>query len=365
MDYMDYNITYRQKDGGWQYIISFKNHDGKWKQRSKQGYETKRAARKAAGERLDEMKEKFEIKLVEGHDKITFEQFKKMFLNDRDLHIEGNTTKSYKAAFGKFKKLNTMIMEDIEFAHIQDCVNEMIKEGLKLSSIKIYLGKIKTFFSAAVKPYRIITENPITDDIQLPRPKTKKKDKKVKALTKAQLDELLGKIQPEKDRIICILASNCGLRLGEIIGLCNIDINLKNRVIDVNKQWKIRKDGTWGLDTVKSKNSTRTVPIPINAIEPLKLYLNSNVKNIDRRIFPDRNTDSTSSRLAKKFKKLGFNNSAHDLRHTYASMMLTNGVDPKTLAEFLGDTVETVLATYVHTTGDSIIAATQKLNQIF
>ena len=31
---MDYNITYRQKDKGWQYIISYKVN-GKWKQKSK------------------------------------------------------------------------------------------------------------------------------------------------------------------------------------------------------------------------------------------------------------------------------------------------------------------------------------------
>ncbi|HZK57532.1 MAG TPA: Arm DNA-binding domain-containing protein, partial [Clostridia bacterium] len=43
---MNYNVTYRQKDGGWQYIISFKEN-GKWKQRSKQGFRTKALAKRA------------------------------------------------------------------------------------------------------------------------------------------------------------------------------------------------------------------------------------------------------------------------------------------------------------------------------
>lgn len=36
VDFMEYNITYRQKDKGWQYIISMKEN-GKWRQvKSKQ-----------------------------------------------------------------------------------------------------------------------------------------------------------------------------------------------------------------------------------------------------------------------------------------------------------------------------------------
>lgn len=37
---LEYNITYRQKDKGWQFIISYKL-DNKWKQKSKQGFRTK------------------------------------------------------------------------------------------------------------------------------------------------------------------------------------------------------------------------------------------------------------------------------------------------------------------------------------
>lgn len=40
----------------------------------------------------------------------------------------------------------------------------------------------------------------------------------------------------------------------------------------------------------------------------------------------------------------------HDLRHTSATLLLESGVDVKTVAERLGDRVETVLETYAHVT---------------
>lgn len=38
---MQYNITYREKDKEIQFIISYKDNYGKWKQKSKQGFKTK------------------------------------------------------------------------------------------------------------------------------------------------------------------------------------------------------------------------------------------------------------------------------------------------------------------------------------
>lgn len=359
----EYNITTRKKDGGWQYIISYKDQNGKWRQKSKQGFKREREAKIAADKRLDELKEPFEMKLVEGHDKVTFKQFKNIFLKAKDLHLEGNTIENYKKAFKKFSELDSMILEDIGFAHVQNCVNEMIKEGLNINTIQMYLNKIKTLFKAAVKPFRIIREGPDIDEIMLPKPKIKKHE--VKALTAAELSELLSKIRPEKDYIICLLASYCGLRIGEIIGLCTPDINLKNCTVNVNKQWKKLKDGKWDFGNVKSKNSNRVVPIPTKIISSLSNYLNSGVRNIDKRLFSEKSTVNVSSRLRLKFRRLGFNNSIHDLRHTYATRLIAAGMDFKTVAELMGDTVETIIKTYSHFTEDMANAAAKRVNQIF
>ena len=47
---MEYNITSRQKDKGWQYIISYKDKNGKWRQKSKQGFELSREGKRKGKE---------------------------------------------------------------------------------------------------------------------------------------------------------------------------------------------------------------------------------------------------------------------------------------------------------------------------
>lgn len=49
---MDYNITYREKDKGLQVIISYKDNTGKWRQKSKQGFENSREGKKELKPRL-------------------------------------------------------------------------------------------------------------------------------------------------------------------------------------------------------------------------------------------------------------------------------------------------------------------------
>lgn len=364
---MEYNITYRQKDKGWQYIISYKQ-DGKWKYRtSKQGFRTKALAKVAAEDKLDatkgedRLKEENKLKLVEEHSEITLGQFKKIFLADLVLYREPNTLIAYETAFLNLDIDDGTIVENIEFAHIQNCVNKMIKQGLKPSTIKLYVSKWKILFVSAVKPYKIIAENPITDDLRLPKIE---KNTKIKALTKAGLDDLLNKMYPEKDYIICLLASHCGMRIGEILGLCEKDIDLKKCKVDINEQWKKLKDGSHGFGTVKSK--TRVVPIPASIKPILENYLSSsNVKNFDRRIFSDKNTQTACSRIDQKMKKMGYDNSIHDLRHTYATRLVASGLDYQTIAEYMGDSVKTVIDTYSHFTKDMAEVGAQKVNDAF
>ena len=60
---MQYNITYRERYGKMQFIISYKDQSSKWRQKSKQGFAKKGDAKKAADKMLDELKENFELQV--------------------------------------------------------------------------------------------------------------------------------------------------------------------------------------------------------------------------------------------------------------------------------------------------------------
>ena len=363
---MEYNITYRKKDGGWQYIISFKEN-GKWRQRSKQGFRTRGLAKVAADKRLDKLKEDFESEkaVAEEYLGITFAEFKEIFIKNKEIHRENNTVTSYKNTLNHFESLDTMEMKEIRYVDIQNCIDDLVKKELNISTIKLYASHIKHFFSVAVDPYSIIASSPVSSGFILPKTKTRE-GTRIRALTKSRLDELLSKMYPEKDYVICLIAATVGLRIGEILGLCEPDIDLINFNVNVNKQWKKMRDGGYGFGPVKSKNSERVAPVSLNTIKILRQYIqNRKVKDFNRRIFAGEDTATASSRLGQKFKRLGFNNSIHDLRHTYATLLIGNGVDFETVAELLGDTVEMVMKTYSHYTADMTEKVTQKINQIF
>ena len=55
----------------------------------------------------------------------------------------------------------------------------------------------------------------------------------------------------------------------------------------------------------------------------------------------------------------------HYLRHTYATKLLSNGVDIKTVSALLGDSLQTVLKTYVHYSDDMRNKASDKVAAIF
>lgn len=358
---MQYNITYRQKDKGWQYIISVKDESGKWKQKSKQGFKTKRAAQKAADERLGEIKKEIMSQINTSYKNITFKQFADIYLEHEKLYKDPNTVRHYKFAIQKFKKLYNMELNEIETLHIQDCVDDALKEGLSPTTLSVYVGRIKTMFKRSVEVYKIRADSPVKN-IQIPQ---NKKEEKIKALTKAQFNDLLSKISYRKYYIASLIAGTCGLRLGEILGLTWADIDFFNATIEVNKQWKRLKDGKWGFGTVKSKNSNRTVPVPPNTLKELQKYKKEFPTDIHNRVILYTASTNLSTALAQLYKRIGYNISVHDLRHTYATMLIANGVDFKTVARLLGHDVKETMNTYSHVTDDMIENAAKTINRIF
>ncbi|OLS02436.1 site-specific integrase [Tissierella creatinophila] len=363
---MEYNITYRQRNGGWQYIISFKDETGKWKQRSKQGFKTKSIAKIAADDRLDEMKENFILTSNNEYADITFKEFIDIYIGDLELQREYNTANTTKFALKKFISLNDILIKDIQFVNIQGCVNSMIKEGLKVSTIKEYVTKIRTIFNNAIDPYMVISINPV-GKIKYPQMDDNSTDKKIKALTKKELDYVLSHpkvYNKRKDYMTMRIASSCGLRLGEIAGLTWDCIDFKTCTITVNKQWKKDKQGKYGFGKLKSKNSYRTIPASKELMRELYKYKSDIPTDIYNRIFNEKQTVNMSIRIRKRFQSLGMDNSLHDLRHTYVTLLIPH-VDFKTIAKLIGDTVEIVMKVYSHVNEDMMENATNAINEVF
>lgn len=359
---LDYNITYRQKDKGWQYIISYKVN-GEWKQKSKQGFKTKKDAKPVAEKQLEHLKGLFENQSYADSFNITFGQFKKLYFENLSLSREKNTLDCYDSAMKNFEELDDIEMLDLSSIDIQKCVNSMIKRKLSASTISFYFGRLKTLLKAAKEEYKLINSIPI-EGIKLPKDK---KEDKIKALNKKEVDALLKTFSKDKYYLILFIAAKCGLRLGEILGLTWSDIDEKNNLINVNKQWKSLKTGGFGFGSVKGKNSNRQVPISEKTKKTLlkfKTVIDIS-KGDDTRIFTFNNTASVDININLKLRNRGYDITIHCLRHTYATMLIGNGADFKTVAKLLGHTVEQTMKTYSHVNDDMMKRATNIIEKIF
>lgn len=362
---MDYNITYREKDGGIQAIISYKKNNA-WKQKSKQGFKKKGDAKTWAQSTVDDLKESFEADIDIEMEGTTLEELYAMAIQHFELYLEPGTILTYNDAMTHFTKLYKKNVVDITSLEIQECIDAIIKKGLKASTVKGYYEKIKIIFDYAIDPHKIIKINP-TASVKLPKNKEKKKRiVNIKALNAAELQDLLPKIKRADLKLMSKIASTAGLRIGEIVGLTLDCHNYKKSEIKVYRQWKIiNKNKDYGYGVVKTPNSVRTIPISEETNEAIEKYKRDYPIDISGRLFPFSTTNNATSILKYNYKKAGYDISVHDLRHTYASRLVGNGVDFKTVAELMGDTVKVIIDTYSHFTGDMMANAKKAVNNIF
>ena len=357
---MDYKEHIRKKDGGLQAILSYKEGK-KWKQKSKQGFEDSRKGKKEAKEWLRKALDELEnnLKLDRDHADITFKEYTDMYLEDRKVNISVNTYVSFRAAFKKFSSLNDIPLKNITTMDIQRCVNNMQKDTTG-TTVRSYIKSLKTAFNYAVNKYSILKESPVKN---LEYKINKSKDKIALSVNEANRLIQAFKNQKGKYYVMTILALKTGLRIGEIMGLTWDRIDFNSNMIKIDRQWNKISTGN-GFTKLKSKNSYRYVPFNSFVRNELIEYRNSYPIGIDNRLFNINSTKNAATKLAKLYNKLGFNISVHELRHTYATNLIANGIDFKTAAALLGHDVEQTMKTYSHVTVDMMEAAKKIINNI-
>ena len=145
------------------------------------------------------------------------------------------------------------------------------------------------------------------------------------------------------------------------------DLNVKERILMVNKQ-VTRMEGELDVTEPKTKNSVRKVALSQQAVD---LLVQEHEQHPDNPIlFPSPRTggywspDAVSRINRKLLKNAGIEEHVrfHDLRHTFATMAISSGVDVKTLSSMLGHySAGFTLDTYTHITNDMQRGAAEKI----
>ena len=231
------------------------------------------------------------------------------------------------------------------------------EHGIEAAARARKLSAIKSFYKYLTIRTKQLQENPVQD---LEYPKLRKSLPKYLTLEQsAKLLQAVSGQNEKRDYAILMLFLNCGIRRSELVGLNLTDV-YEDRIRVVGKGNKER--------FVYFGSACR------KAIDAYLVERNQKVLSDNRALFGSRDSNRISvtavHRLVKKaLLQAGLDStqfSAHKLRHTAATMMLSGGVDVKTVQEVLGheNLNTTQIYTHIENTELKIAAEANPLSKL-
>ena len=225
--------------------------------------------------------------------------------------------------------------------------SEKQPKGLSAKTVRNINQVISSAMDMAVR-HKLILTNP-TEGCELP----KVEHREMKTLPAEQLGAFLREAKESGVYELYYLDLATGLRRGELLGLKWEDIDLQNGIIHVRRQ-VARVDGEVKELPLKTKNSYRNISISQDAVAMLT---EMEAHRSSDYVFPSStggpiSPDSVNNMLHRVLKRAGLPSIRfHDLRHTFATLALQNGVDIKTVSGMLGHfSAGFTLDTYAHVT---------------
>ena len=264
------------------------------------------------------------------------------------------TISSYGADLREFEDYLKKTDAELDFTkvhadHVRGWIASLMDNGKAATYVNRKLSSLRSFYRFLLRR-KEVTVNPM---VKIVGPKKKKplpsfvREKDMDRL----LDELsFGEgLEGCRDRIILELFYATGMRLSELIGLNDVDVDFSARLIKVTGK----------------RNKQRLIPFGDELAEDLLIYI-----KVRNETFPEKETDAffvcksgkrvypmQVYRLVKRnlskvvtLKK----RSPHVLRHTFATAMLNDNAELKAVQELLGHESLATTEVYTHATFEEL-----------
>jgi integrase len=342
---------YQRADGTWCATISVGYDDqGKRKRRTLFG-KTKQAVQ-------DKLKKlASEVTHLQGVDpqRIKLGEYLDRWLRDAaKARVRPTTYVNYEGVIRNHIKphLGGLQIAKLTALHIHGLYSAMTQAGKSAETVRLTHAVLHRAIKQAVR-WRLLPYNLAAD---VDRPKAPKVD--IAPLSTEQVMTLLKAAEDDRFEAVYVLAVTAGMRLGEIFGLQWSDVDLPGKAIMVRHSLQELK-GKLTLSEPKTSRGRRRIELPTMAVDALIRHkarmMAEGLAGVgwvfcNRTGGPLRRSHFHFGEFKPLLKAAGLPNIRfHDLRHTSATLLLSQGVHPKVVQERLGHSqISVTLDTYSH-----------------
>lgn len=324
---------------------------------------------------------------VKNSTRIPFSAFCEKYLAIQENTLAPETLVFYKTVISEhlIPMYGKMMMEDFKVRHIQDYIlflahkkNAKGKGFISGGTVKRYTTVLRSILTLAYKMEYI--EEDISSSKRLVFPK--EEEPNIEVFSKDEVEAIFEalKSEPLNVRALIEIALMTGCRRGEIVALKWSDFDLDKQTISISRSAYKISDQEVKTKLPKSKNGIRKFSIPSRLCETLKEYKEHCDRckamwggqwNPEGYLFTQydgtiMHPDSPTRQYSKFLKRHGIRHiKFHALRHTAATILLTNGCDIKTVSSRLGHGDIETTNIYLHAIQEADQKAADTLDKLF
>lgn len=278
---------------------------------------------------------------------ITFNEYKDRWLEVYTGHLADVTQKTYKSILKHCDQIGGKKMCDIYRTDLQAIINQCIDHVIMCRRLASLLASI---FRSAV--FDGIVDKNIAEKLKIP--KMTKSGRR--AFTEEENKAIREVDLPEDERLLVDILYQFGLRPAEALALGKTSIDVKNRMLIINRSLTT-KNGKAALKGTKTGVS-RSLPIPDSMMPRLqrirKLYFFTNedgtlLNSAQRLVLSDRIIRKINAQMGGNRHLKVTDITLYSFRHNRATLLYyTDGISTKKKAQYMGHSEEMFLKTYSH-----------------
>ena len=301
---------------------------------------------------------------------MTVEELVERYLSTK-TGVKPNTLANYKFVKNLMKKepFNGKKISQVKTSDAKLFLIKLQQDGRRYSTIKTVRGVLRPAFQMAVDD-DVLRKNPFGFELA-----TVVVNDSVtrEAITRKQMRQFLKFVHD--DNVYCkyyevvYILFHTGMRISEFCGLTLKDLDMKNRIINIDHQLQRTSDMRLVIESTKTKAGTRKLPMSEDVFRCFQAIIEDReapryervVDGYTGFLFTDKeglplvamHWEHRFNHMVKRYNDIYRvqmpNITPHVCRHTYCSNMAKSGMNPKTLQYLMGHSdIGVTLNTYTH-----------------